>query len=254
MLAAKYVSTIRLRDAVIEWVKTLDNYPGWKEWKRKQLGKTLWYDDPYEFDARENLGDFEFDEILTAQHAVAYQYLCLLSTVNSFKDLEYYFRRYPFRDLPVTRHEHLANVCEMYFSRFYEFRSRAKGLLNAANMASPTKKLDVGKFIKSYDRLFDSELRERNRVHHAARFSDIEIDSIMINDLLSRDSKNALAHKREHMRKYRQAVRQWSERVRNRGRLLDDALEKIAAGVLEVAPFIGECAAGCETTLDAEHN
>jgi hypothetical protein len=37
--------------------------------------------------------------------------------------------------------------------------------------------LEVGKFIKNFDRVFDRELRARHSIHHHKRFEDVAIES-----------------------------------------------------------------------------
>lgn len=73
----------------------LESYPGWREWQRKRFGYTLYFDDQFPAFVQEPLGDFEFSDGIEAQHAVASRYLGLAETINSLKDCEYYFRRYP---------------------------------------------------------------------------------------------------------------------------------------------------------------
>ncbi len=36
----------RMSNAIGAWITDLENYPGWREWKRKQIGYTLHFDDP----------------------------------------------------------------------------------------------------------------------------------------------------------------------------------------------------------------
>src|SRR6059058_2976639 len=116
--------TLRYRtimlDAAVQWIGWLDEYPGWKDWNRARLSRTL-YDDDLLPDVDEEQHGFVFSPVVERQHAVVFQYLCLQQTTTALKDCEYYFRRFPFHDLPVTHSDHITNICEMYFGRFYEF-------------------------------------------------------------------------------------------------------------------------------------
>ena len=109
-----------MSEAVRTWIVKLDDNPAWIEWKRKHVAHTLYFGESSE--TPDNLGDFVFPPMVEKQHAIVFGYLGLEQTAWSLKECEYYLRRYPFRGLPVTRHGHMTNVCEMYFGRFYEFR------------------------------------------------------------------------------------------------------------------------------------
>jgi hypothetical protein len=106
---------------------------------------------------------FTFPPEIEKQHAVVYQYIGLQQTVETLKECEYYFRRYPFRGLPVSRASHITNVCEMYFGRFYEFKERLKKYFEAVKAVSPNHNLDIGKFIRQYEKIFDDELNTPQR-------------------------------------------------------------------------------------------
>lgn len=229
----------RLMDAISLWMGALDSYPGWREWNRRKIGKTIGFGEA-EFGEPEPgpaLGDFVFSDEVEAQHAVILGYLGLASTVHSLKDLEFYFRRYPFRGLPVSKHEHLSNVCEMYFSRFYEFRERAKNLLNAVNKVPGNGKINVGYFLKHFDKVYDSEIRERNSVHHRARFDDIQINKVWLTQVMH-DADESRGWGREHRLTYRAASREWAARVRRRSASLEQTVEEIAAGILRCSEFL----------------
>lgn len=233
-------ATKRLMTAIGQWIKELDSYPGWREWNRRKFGKILDYDDPWP--SREGeppLGDFQFDPEVEGQHATAMGFIRLHATAMSLADVEYYFRRYPFQDLPVSHYDHLNNICEMYFGRFYEFKSRLKNYLNFLKQSAQPN-LPVGAFLKMYERIFDPELRARNAVDHRERFSDLSIDSVAIMSLVSIGNE-APSHLRLRMRAaYRKATGEWAERTRRRAKTLDQFVEAIAEIVLKQCAFLGE--------------
>ena len=47
------------------------------------------------------------------RRSMVVSYLDLIGSVETLRECDYYFRRYPFKGLPVSRHRHLLNVCEM---------------------------------------------------------------------------------------------------------------------------------------------
>lgn len=213
----------------------LNDYPGWKEWKRRQIANTLSFND--EFSRTEKLGDFIFPENINKEHAVVLQYLGLVESIDLLKECEYYFRRYPFRGLPVSFHSHITNVCEMYFNRFYEFRERTKSYFKAVEAATPNVSVKAGAFIKAFDKEFDQELRARHRINHHRRFEDVSIDNVFLTGLLTKRLEGkGLRH--EHLAAYRKASREWAKRVRQRVSKMDEILEAIAAVTLVNCSFL----------------
>lgn len=229
----------RMSAATREWMTELSHYPGWKEWKRKQVSHTLYFDDPVLAPAHEEM--FVFSEEIERQHAVVSQYLELQSTILSLKDCEHYFRRYPFRNNEVSHHDHLTNVCEMYFNRFYEFTERLKKYFNAVKVASPSSNLDVGIVIKHFEKTFEQELRARNNIHHDTRFQDLAINRVLLTGLLSIGPRDE-GWKRERRAAYRKLTKEWAERVRRRGQKMDEFLEAVAAITLSQCEFLSSIA------------
>jgi hypothetical protein len=127
----------------------------------------------------------------------------------------------------------------MYFSRFYEFRERLKEYFKAIKAIAPHHTIEVGKFIKLFDKVFDQELRARNKVHHHERFSDIAIDKVMLTDIFSVDERKR-AWKLEHLAAYRKVANEWSNRVRVRGAKMEEFLEATASATLTVCNFLAE--------------
>lgn len=217
-------------------MSNLENEPGWKEWRRKRIARTLYFDDPFQLEDQLT-GDFFFSDAIEKQHAVVIQYLGLAQKIHSLKECEYYFRRYPFRGLPVSRQGHITNVCEMYFSRFYEFKDRMKRYFEAIKVIEPDHGLDIGKFIKHFEKIFYEELRTRNGVHHGGRYEDIDIDRIFLTEIMSLNDNNK-GWNHEHTVAYRKSVSKWVQRVRNRGAKMDTFLEAIARATLATCTFL----------------
>ncbi|WKL57842.1 hypothetical protein Q1W73_02345 [Asticcacaulis sp. ZE23SCel15] len=228
--------TKRMENAIHNWMKNLDNYPGWEDWKREQFGRTIWYNSPTQKSSIVP-DEFEFSPEMESQHSLCYLFLALQEAVISLREVEYYFRRYPFKNLPVTRYSHLTNVCEMYFNRFYEFKSRLKKYFNALKAVAPDHGLDIGKFIKQYDAVFDQELRERNSINHHRRFDDLAIDHLAVTHMMGIERAD-LGWDKEHLFSYRKITKQWVERVRARSLVLDKFVEAIAEATLKTCDFL----------------
>lgn len=225
----------QLLKAISAWIKGLDRQPGWREWKRAHLRHTLYFDDPIYSSLKAPAQEFRFPDEIEKQHAVVLAYLALAESVSLIKECEFYFRRFPFRGLPVSRHSHFSNACEMFFNRFYELRERIKGYFKCMKEVEQLDPTAVGQFIKIFDREFDRELRARHGVHHGARFVDVAIDRLMVVGL----SAGAFS-KKEEAAHYRKLSREWAERVRRRGAKTDEFLESLAKFTLAVCKFLPE--------------
>ena len=158
----------------------------------------------------------------------------LLSTVNALKDVEWYFRRYPFSNAPVSRDSHLRYCCEMYFSRFYQFKERLKKLFEAFKLVTPDHKLNIGMFIKQFNEDFKQEINERNSLHHDVAFDAVDISRIAlyeITGLSDSDPYTSQSH-------YRKISKEWAARVRRRSEHLDVYVEAVAKTLLENCQFL----------------
>lgn len=181
--------------AIGVWMRELDTYPGWKAWRKGRFAITL-YDKhiPHTGDPHRP-SEFVFSPELDQQHDLVTQYLGIEQAVFALRDCEYYFRRFPFRGLPVHKHTHLTYMCEMFFNRFYELKERIKRYLNAlAKLALNHKR---------FEKEFDQELRERNGVHHHrieigpfihhGRFEDLAIDRIFVSHAVAECHDSTIA-------------------------------------------------------------
>ena len=223
----------KMSNAVGVWIKGLESYPGWREWKQESIKRTLLDEDIPLPESGNFEEEFVFSDDVERQHAVVFQYLGLEQTINSLKDCEFYFRRYPFRGLPISRSGHFTNICEMYFGRFYELKERFKKYFKAITAVAPHHALEIGLFIKTFDKVFDVELRERNSIHHHARFEDSSIDRVFLTGSITDKG-----WEREHNNAYRKLAREWVERVRQRGVVLDRFLDETAKATLETCSFL----------------
>lgn len=224
--------------ACTSWMdQVLFRVPGWRDWTHERINFTLNFDDEFLPSKPLVREKFELPSDIDAQHNIVSQYMGLISTADALRECAYYFRRYPFRGLPVSKHAHLLNCCEMYFNRFYEFRERMKKYLNTLNRLSRQQQVDVGKTIKAFDKRYDAELRVRNQIHHHARFDDAALSRLSISELLARQPTNN--HIREEVRyQYRRVTKEWADRVDRRSKEIDQLVESIASATLEVCDFL----------------
>jgi hypothetical protein len=221
--------------AIRQWMISLDNYPGWKEWNRRKVHHTLYFDEELS-SQRKAEEEFKFSQEVERQHAVVINFLGLQQAIGSLKESEFYFRRYPFHGLPVSRVSHLTNVCEMYFGRFYELKERLKNYFDCVTAVAPNHGLNIGKFIKTFEKVFDSELRARHDIHHRQRFEDVALNRIFLRDAV-RSGRIAATRRVEHFH-YRETVKEWVQRVRRSGERADAFLEAVAEATLRSCRFL----------------
>jgi len=146
-------------DDVIRWIEQLTAYPGFMEWKRESIAETLRHGVGL-VPGGQPLPSFGFPDEIVEQHRFITSFLSLQSTWQAMVHTEYYFRRFPFKDLPISRHDHLRYTCENFFGRIYEFQERLRVCLNAL-LAVSDSKIDVGRIIKNCKKEFQNELKDK---------------------------------------------------------------------------------------------
>ena len=226
-----------LVDAISIWIKALDRYPGFREWQTKKVGAVLSLVEGIP------LGDDAFSEefIFTAeigrQHEAIMAYLSLAQSFYALQQCEFYFRRYPFADLPVSKEDHIRNICEMYFNRFYEFKERLKRCLNAVD-ATIDGTIHTGSVLKTFAKDFDQELRARNSIHHHDRFDDGAIQGIGVALMMAYSDKVGPGWRDVASRGYRRSSAEWAARVRRRSKMVETYLEAVAGVMLKTCPYL----------------
>lgn len=227
----------KMQQSIRAWSKLLNEHPGWRDWQRNRVGHTLHFDDAFSAPVERLPKEFEFPREIGFQHSIVMQYLALLEAIEALRECEYYFRRYPFYGLPVSRYNHFKNSCEMYFARFYEFRERLKAYLNTLKSIPHGTNLDVGRFVKLYDKDFDAEIRERNQINHHRRFEDLALDRLLLLSLVATRPEDK-GWRRELRSAYRTAANEWVQRVRRRAVRLDQYMEVVAEITLARCLFL----------------
>jgi hypothetical protein len=219
----------RLGSAIDLWTQRLENLPSWKLWNRTKFGAAL-HDQPLE------RADFQFPDPVNKQHGAIMSFLELSASLEALRDVEFYFRRFPFLGLPISRDTHIRYICEMYFNRFYEFKQRLKVCLNAVNQSISTGKLNVGMALKA----FDQELRARNGVNHHGRFEDRALDRIWLTSRIVVHQKVGDGWEIEHRQAYRKTSIEWAKRVKLRAKDAEPFLEAVALVMLEHCDYLAE--------------
>jgi len=171
-----------------------------------------------------------------AKSTVIRHYMALLTVHEALGQTEFYFRRYPFFGLPVSKTEHLRNVCEMYFDRIAQFRDRVKNITKAIQRAAGQHDPRFGQLIKALDKAFDWELRQRNAAHHKKRFEYDATDQLGLIDLLRSNPELAKVLPNSTTI-YRSETRLWVQRVKRRAGELEQVLELVAGYILEMPMF-----------------
>jgi len=213
-LGLKFPNTETLDRNIVKWIdKHLIASPEYTRFQRKRLEYTI-FDDPHD-----GLADFELPPQIAKQHAVVSGFIGMKASLRTLSQCEYYFRRFPFRDFPVSRAEHLQNVCEFYFSIFYIIKSRMKTTLNSLKAACPENRVRVRPFLQAFDREFDGEIRVRNQVHHRHSFDDTGLHRISLTGMFAEDDHPggaAFFWRMHHQTAYRKFSRQWSLQAQSR--------------------------------------
>jgi hypothetical protein len=225
--------TRQLHQNIMKWIDANLNTPEFKNFRRQRLEYTLYDNSTHE------LADFVLAPELLKQHAVIVAFYSLCQSQKTMAQCEYYFRRFPFRSLLISRDDHLQNICALYFSTFYMMECRIKTTLNSLKAACPHNTLQGGKIIRAFKKEFDDELRARNRVHHHEAFDDIELNRISITGVISggEDSQSTF-WRGQHVFAYRKFSREWSLQARLRSRIAQSFVEVVALGILTEAPFL----------------
>ncbi|ASJ90203.1 hypothetical protein CBR61_04195 [Porphyrobacter sp. CACIAM 03H1] len=192
-------------------------------------------------------GEFQFTAEINRQHEAILAYLSLAQSFYTLQQCEFYFRRYPFAHLPVSKEDHIRNMCEMYFNRFYEFKERLKRCLNAVD-ATIEGTINTGPVLKSFAKDFDQELRARNSIHHHERFDDGAIHGIGLALIMGYSDKVGPGWRDVANRGYRRSSAEWAARVKRRSKMVETYLEAVAGAMLDMCSYLQPEAAKASVT------
>ncbi len=225
----------KLSGIISKWAQKLDEIEGWKEWNHKKFQATM---RAWDSDSSECPEEFVFPEKIDHQHSVIMSYLELSKSLESLKNLEYYFSKFNFRGSSISRYQHLRYVCELYFGRFYEFRERLKKFFDNLKKVSNLNSDGIGKFIKEYDKRFELEIKERHSIHHNSYFSETKLNKLMILELTFEE--NNPIYDEVYKLNYKRISKEWVERVRLKSKELDNYLNFIASLIISTCDFLKE--------------
>lgn len=234
-MAEAHPKTEALLAAINTWTRPLAEHSAFRRLTRAKIGSAFDWEDDWPRKG-EWISEVVLREPLASQHEAVMQFYNLWSASERLKTVEFYFRRYPFRGLPVNRHEHLENTCAMYFSYFYIVQERLRVYLNALNAAVRPAGLDVGKTLKLYQKRFSAELRERHGVTHTEPFDDLTIQAMMLHSL--RDLSGRSKDRSGATYAYRKASREWAGHARDGGQRVCAFVEAVAGASLQIATFL----------------
>lgn len=185
----------------------------------------------------------EFSPQDQESYAVLQAYFGLALMVTCVEQCQYYFRRYPFRGLPISRTDHLRNCCEMYFDRIVQFRDRLKKVLNFCRSEGAIDASEVRRVLKIFDEAFDWEHRQRNQTHHHDRFDYLELNQLSLAEMVGTKLPETVQWMIKPRRLYRQAANEWVARIRTRVEGLNKVAEYAAELVLR-CPSVTRLEAG----------
>jgi hypothetical protein len=194
--------------------------------------------------------DESLNETEKSEYNVMSSYIRLASMLISIRQCEYYFRRFPFTGLPISRSEYLRNCCEMVFDRIMQLRDNLKIVLNAIKTLEPDTKIPIGSIVKAFNRSFNQIQRLRNQTHHVERFNDdiiSQLSMLEIFDVAHRlniggkknaDSTAIISETLNSKKLYRQACRKWVGYVHDYEKVAERYVELVAEIILVECVFI----------------
>lgn len=202
------------------WTKSYLAIPGFADWKNEKLKEQLLLNlvPGYEISDFE---EFKLPDEIIAQQALVAGYYNIVSTQITLRQTEQYFRRYPFRKNEVSREDHLKTCCELLFSRLYHFRERFFKHLTLLNRKTePKNSLDIQALRTSFEAHFKPFLDQRRIINHETGYSDVELGSIGLSDLLS-DTSPDFTPLRASSHRYKAVVASWVDKTRSLADELD---------------------------------
>jgi hypothetical protein len=233
-MTTKYPQTDELLAAIAGWTRPLIDHPAFRQLARSKIASARDWEDNWRAEG-ERLREVILPEPLNAQHDAVMQFYNLRTAAQRLQQVEFYFRRYPFMEGQVSRHEHLENICAMFFSSFYVFEERLRVYLNALNKVSAPAQIEVGGTLKLYRKRFKAELRARHDGTHTEPFDDTTIQAVM---LRSMRELGPSADRVGGTYAYRRAAREWAGHARSGGERIAAFLEAVAGASLKVATFL----------------
>jgi len=159
-------------------------------------------------------------------------YFSLLNIFYAIEQTQYYFRRYPFSDMPISKSDHLVTVCELYFDRIGRFRDRVKNLTKLLKQARGEPDERYGRLVRWLNDNLDGELRNRNFIQHHGRFECFSAERLKLMELLSINDRSAFKETQRDL--YRNETQKWAARCVSTHKALNHIVDICASFVLEL--------------------
>jgi hypothetical protein len=229
-----------LMGRVAKWIEKITT-PEFREYKRRHLRFVFSDDFERECGLVEDYVDFDFGDPVSKQHKLIMSFLFFNQAMEVLSQCEYYFRRYPFSNLPVPREDHARNMCEFYFGQFYIIECRIKEVLKNLKALAPGDINDPGKIIRRFHCEFSRELRMRGGAIHHEPFDDPDLDRLSITRMMSTSpDRSNKGWDMEHLHHYRKFASTWSNLARRRSAVAKIFLDDVSRLLLEHAAFLSE--------------
>jgi len=227
-----------LIEAIARWMET-ELTPEYMEFKERHIGHILFNTTIKDHESVAELKVFSGLDKREGEHTLITTILNLIMAIETLSQIKFYFVRFPFRGLPISKEDHCRNICEFYFSTFYVIRCRLKEMLNVQQEICLGSKTNIKKILKVFDVTFDQELRERNGIIHHTPFSEIGLERIAITGLVSRSGKKEdLYWSRTHTSSYRKFCKEWSARVTRRQLDMRTFMDVVFQVIFEQSEFL----------------
>ena len=220
-------------NGISKWISSVSSTPGFYQFNRQKVGATLFYDEKIALQAGAN-DCFNFEEPIESQHMLVLAYFELISSMESLKDMELYFRRFPFRKNEIRHSQHLRNCCEMYFHKTFQLRERLDKLIKAARKVSPAISKNLSPFLEVLIAEIDAERTVRNRITHDYEFDEVGISRLVLSELLGA-SELPIETSRYY---YRKESATWAKRVKGKCLRLELIVEGVSGSLLSSCDFL----------------
>lgn len=181
--------------------------------------------------------DFQFSETIETEHSLIHGYVALMRALIRTRECEPYFRRYPFKNLDITRESHLSTCCELFFSRVYQFEASWVAQIKRLDRKTRPKGLPIKKIQAEFRDRFKSIIDARNEVHHVTPYADEKLNALGITDLLSSNADD-LDWVRMSQSNYRRICRDWVAKVQAVCVQLELYVGQIASLMLQRCQFL----------------
>lgn len=159
-------------------------------------------------------------------HLLHSMFITICDTMNAAKQCEFYFRRFPYKGIEITKSDHIRNISEMYLGRVYEIHEKIVQFLNKLQELKPKTPIDIGKFSKDFKKSFHWEFKERGLAVHNQRFTETALNKLGTSLLLGKFFDPVYETVAEET--FAQLKHKWVKRVKSQSKSFDQILEEVS--------------------------